>query len=281
MRIGLGQITTTGDKEANLVEVHKAVLSAAEQNAELLVFPEATMQGFGTGRLDDQAEELDGEFVSTLQSLADEHNMAIVAGIFTPADTVTKEVDGEEKEINRIHNVAVVAIPGQSLVHYNKIHTFDAYGYKESDTVKPGEKLVKFDYLGVTFGLAVCYDIRFPQQFRELARAGAHAVLVPTSWADGDGKLVQWRALAKSRALDSTTFVIASDQAKPTDKRSKGAPTGIGHSIIADPEGETVLELGDTPEVKVIDIEIAETVAKARKALPVLEYPENDYVISE
>lgn len=272
MRIGLGQITTTGDKEANLVEVHKAVLAAAEQNAELLVFPEATMQGFGTGRLDEQAEELDGEFVTTIQSLADEHNMAIVAGVFTPADTVT---DDEGKEINRIHNVAVVAIPGQSLVHYNKIHTFDAYGYKESDTVKPGEKLVKFDYLGKTFGLAVCYDIRFPQQFRELARAGAQAIIVPTSWADGDGKLVQWRALAKARALDSTTYVIASDQAPAKDKRSKGAPTGIGHSIIADPQGETLAELGDEPEVKVFDIDI--DVTKDREALPVLEYPENDY----
>jgi predicted amidohydrolase len=146
---------------------------------------------------------------------------------------------------------------------------------KEDRVFSRGHDRMLVRYRGWNIAMIVCYDIRFPQQFRELARAGAQAVIVPTSWADGEGKLVQWRALAKARALDSTTYVIACDQSPAQDKRSEGAPTGIGHSIIADPQGETLAELGDEVEVAVFDIDI--DVTKDRESLPVLEYPENNY----
>ena len=73
---------------------------------------------------------------------------------------------------------------------YNKIHTYDAFNYRESDTVKPGNELVTFELDGVTVGVAICYDVRFPEQFKALARQGAEVIVVPTSWADGPENVI-------------------------------------------------------------------------------------------
>src|SRR5690625_5955452 len=88
--------------------------------------------------------------------------------MFRPADNVDK--DG--KTINRVYNTALITGPGVHL-GYNKIHTYDAFNYRESDTVKPGNELVTFELDGITVGVAVCYDVRFPEQFKALARQGA------------------------------------------------------------------------------------------------------------
>lgn len=271
MRIALGQISSIRDKMANLDKVRHVVQEAAEEGAELVVFPEATMQGFGTGRLDSQAEPLDGEFVTALRELAEGYNLALVAGVFTPADTV--ERDG--KTINRITNTLVACLPDGSLFTYDKIHTYDAFGFAESDTVAAGKELSTFLYKGVRFGLATCYDVRFPQQFRALARRGAQAILLPASWAMGKGKLEQWRLLTRARALDSTSVIVAVGQALPLDERTAAAPSGIGHSGVLAPDGTTIAELGEQATLAVYDVDLEEQVAKMRTSLPVLDYPEN------
>lgn len=264
MKIAIAQISSEKDKSHNKALAVEAIQDAKEQGAELVVFPEALMQGFGTGRLDEQAEPLDGDFVSTLDSLAQELDIAIVGGIFCPAGTK----DG----INRISNAAVVLRPGEKPLAYKKIHTYDAFGYQESETVAAGDELITFDYQGICFGLAVCYDVRFPQQFRQLARQGAEAILVPASWAAGDDKLAQWQLLTRARALDSVSVIIAVDQATPTTERKQGAPAGIGHSAVIDPTGKVIKELGSASEVALISVPIKDLVTDARKALPVLDY---------
>ena len=121
-------------------------------------------------------------------------------------------------------------------------------------------------------GLATCYDIRFAEQFKALAAQGAEVIVVPSSWAPGDRKVDQWRLLAAARALDSTSIVVAVDQAQPAaDDPAPGArkPTGVGHSIVASPLGEILLELGQDRELAIIDLDLG-TVAAARAALPVL-----------
>ncbi|AZA10586.1 carbon-nitrogen hydrolase family protein [Corynebacterium gerontici] len=263
MRIAVAQITSGADKSENLELVREYSQRAADQGAQLVVFPEATMQGFGTGRLDHNAEPLDGPFVQALESIADSSSITILAGVFSPADQV--ERDG--KAFNRIDNVAVVR--GKAQANYKKIHTYDAFGYRESDTVRPGEALCTFELFDVTFGIAICFDIRYPEQFRELARAGAQVILVPASWNDGEDKQRQWELLSAARALDSTSFVVACGQARPEDERPSEAPTGIGYSRVLDPTGQVIASAGATPELLVVDID-PEVVAKVRKTLPVL-----------
>ena len=262
MKVAAVQLISDFDIQDNLELALNAISEAADNGAKLIVLPEATSQAFGTGRLDKQAQQLDGGFAHALHTHAAELGVVVVAGMFRPADTVQRG----DKTINRIYNTALITGPD---IHrgYDKIQTFDAFDYRESDTVKPGSELVTFTVDGLTIGVAICFDIRFPTHFQDLARAGAQAIVVPTSWANGEGKIEQWRTLASARALDSTSWIIAADQALP-DKESD-APIGVGYSAIIRPDGVRVAEGGSDPEIIYADID-AETVEKTRAALPIL-----------
>ncbi len=99
--------------------------------------------------------------------------------------------------------------------HYDKIHLFDAFGFRESDTVEAGREPVMIMVGDVAVGLTTCYDVRFPGLYTALADRGAQVTCVAASWGAGPGKIDQWRLLTRARALDSTTFVVAAGQADP------------------------------------------------------------------
>ncbi len=265
MQIALAQISSTENKTKNLEIIAEFTKEAAAQGAELVVFPEASMQAFGTGRLDHAAEKLDEQFVNRLIELSTGHNIALVVGMFRPAD--------QQGGINRIYNTLVAITPNGELVHYDKIHTYDAFGYQESRTVRPGEHLRLFNFGGITFGLATCYDIRFPEQFRQLAARGAEAIIVPISWAGGEGKLEQKQLLLRARALDSTSWIIACDQAEHDDH---SAPRGVGHSMFVNPLGQVMMSSGAAEELLLFDVDTSE-LSEVRKTLPVLQADETDY----
>ena len=268
MKVAAVQLTSTGSIEENQELALDKIREAAAAGARLIVLPEATSQNFRSGRLDEQAQNLEGPFATAIQEAAEELEVTVVVGMFCPADTI----ESEDKTINRVSNTALVAGPGV-LGGYEKIHTYDAFDYRESDTVQPGESLVTFDVDDLTVGVVVCYDIRFPEQFKDLAREGAQLIVVPTSWADGPGKLEQWRLLTAARALDSTSYILAAGQSRPGGNAEAGSPsgpTGIGHSTIVDPNGVRVAEAGYEDEILYADIDPHE-VAKTRRSLPVLE----------
>jgi predicted amidohydrolase len=258
LRIGLCQLTSSDDPETNLKLVREGVAAATAGGARVVVFPEATMARFG-GPLGPIAEPLDGPWAQTVAGIAEEFGVLIVAGMFTPSD------DG------RVRNTALITGLGEHR-GYHKIHLYDAFGFRESDTVAPGTEPVTFEVDGILLGVATCYDMRFPELFRALADAGASAVVVPTSWGSGEGKIEQWEVLVRARALDSGCWVLGCGQADPaataTEVNPK-APTGIGHSIVADGFGRVHTHLGDGPETVVVDIDpnLAETARAATGAL--------------
>lgn len=280
MKLALIQTATGADKAENIALFEPLIRDAAAAGASLVVLPEAASQAFDQGRLDTQAEELDGEFSTAMRELADELGVTIVAGMFRPADTNVIKSNGETKTVNRVRNTALIT-GGGTHTGYDKIHAYDAFNYRESDTVKTGEELRTFvheaDGQRTVVGVAICFDIRFPEQFKELARRGAEVIVVPTSWADGPGKLEQWRALTAARALDAGVFIAAACQARPDWAEKAGepsGPTGVGHSVVVNPQGVRTAEAGYAPETLIVDIDLAE-VAKAREALPVLTITEN------
>ncbi|KAA2258879.1 carbon-nitrogen hydrolase family protein [Solihabitans fulvus] len=258
MRVALCQITSTAEPAANLALVRDGVARAASEGARVVVFPEATMCRFGVP-LGPVAEPLDGPWATAVGEIAQEHGVLVVAGMFTPAE------DG------RVRNTLLVTGDGRHL-GYDKIHLFDAFGFAESRTVAPGDKPVTIELDGVTFGVATCYDVRFPELFRALADLGATAILLPASWGAGEGKREQWELLVRARALDSTCWVLACGQADPaaSGERPQGtAPTGIGHSTVADPFGRVVAQLAAAPEMLLVDVS-GDVVEQARQAIPVL-----------
>lgn len=278
LKVACVQITTGPDREDNLALATAQIREAAAAGARLIVLPEATSQAFSAGRLDTQAQQLDGSFPTSLRVLAEDLGVVVVAGMFRPADTVDKPESNasgaSSKKVNRIYNTALITGANQHL-GYDKIHTYDAFDYKESDTVKPGTELVTFTVpasADITVGVATCYDIRFPEQFKELARRGAQVIVVPTSWADGPGKVEQWRILTAARALDSGCYIVAAGQARPGGNEEAGkssGPTGAGHSCVVDPQGRRVAEAGYEPEILYCELDMG-LVEKTRKTLPVV-----------
>ena len=161
----------------------------------------------------------------------------------SPLDPVPADSSGRGP--GKVRNTLLVTGPGVE-ASYDKIHLFDAFGFAESDTVEAGNGPVTFEAGGITFGLATCYDVRFPALFTEnadLRRPGEHRVCV-LGCRSGQGG--QWNLLARARAADSTTVVLACGQGDPASEGlpAKGsAPTGVGHSAVVSPFGEVIDEL--------------------------------------
>lgn len=257
MRIALAQVRSGTQPGDNLALIADAAGDAALQGADVVVFPEAAMCSFARNPAE-VAEPFDGPWATAVREIAAKAGVTVVAGMFVAADDA------------RVHNTLLVA--GASPARYDKIHLFDALGYRESAHVAPGQRLVSFDVAGGRIGLATCYDVRFPSQFTGLARGGAEVIVVAASWAPGPGKTDQWRILARARAMDSTSYVVAVDQAACGDPSAPGLPTGVGHSLAVSPTGEVLAELGTEPEMAVVEVDLAHVTA-VREALPVLESP--------
>ncbi|MGY2743714.1 carbon-nitrogen hydrolase family protein [Arthrobacter sp. UYCu723] len=264
MRVALAQIITGRDLAGNLAIVEDYAGRAKAGGAELVVFPEATMRAFGNSLLD-IAEPLDGPWATRVRAIAAEHDIVIVAGMFTPGAVA----DGGARA--KVRNTLLVTGRGVE-TSYDKIHLFDAFGFAESDTVEAGSDAVTFELGGVTFGLATCYDVRFPDLFTENADRGADVNIVCASWGSGPGKAEQWKLLARARALDSTTVVLACGQGDPASlglEPRGAAPTGVGHSVVVSPFGDVLDELDGAPGLLFADLDTA-VVKEARTKLPVL-----------
>ncbi len=249
MRVALSQITSSPSPAENLELVAEQVKAAAADGASTVLFPEATMACFGTS-LGPLAERLDGPWASAVREIASAHDVLVVAGMFTPSP------DG------RVFNT-LLATGRDQHVGYDKIHLYDAFGFQESRTVAPGSDLVVLGEVGV----ATCYDVRFPGVFTGLADKGASVILLGASWGAGPGKVEQWELLVRARALDSTCFVVACGQADPGVPTK--APTGVGHSLVAAPDGSVVASAGADPELLVVDLDLMR-VEETRKNIPVL-----------
>ncbi|MUL66512.1 hydrolase [Mycobacterium sp. CBMA 234] len=259
MRVALAQIGTGTDPDANLELVADHTARAADAGADLVLFPEATMCRFGVP-LAPVAQPLDGPWANAVRDIAKRSGVTVVAGMFCPADD------------SRVTNTLIATGPDLD-AHYHKMHLYDAFGFAESDTVAPGFEPLVIDVPtpdgAVPVGLTTCYDVRFPEQYLELAERGAKLLTVHASWASGPGKLEQWTLLARARALDTTCVVAAVDQPYPGDELAKKGPTGSGGSLVASATGDIVAQAGLDAELLVVDVDLA-AIDRAREAIAVL-----------
>lgn len=255
MRIALAQILAGTDPAENLTIVGDYTRRAADDGARLVVFPEATMCRFGVP-LGPVAEPMDGRWADAVRAIAQDTGITVLVGMFTPAD------DG------RVTNTLLATGAGVE-ARYDKIHLYDAFGFTESQTVAPGREPVVVDVDGTGIGLTLCYDIRFPYLYTELADRGAEVITVSASWGAGPGKLDQWTLLARARALDSGCFLAAAGQAYPGPELAATAPTGAGGSLVASPLGEVLASAGQDPQLVLCDVDI-DSVTGVRNAVGML-----------
>ncbi len=255
MRIALAQIRSGTDPAANLDLVETFTRRAADAGAALVLFPEATMCRFGVP-LAPVAEPLDGRWADGVRAAAQRAGVTVVAGMFRPAG------DG------RVTNTLIATGAGVD-AHYDKIHLYDAFGFQESKTVAPGSAPTVIDVAGVKVGLTLCYDVRFPELYLDLADRGAQVITVHASWGTGPGKLDQWTLLARARAIDTTGIIAAVDQAYPGDQIAGLGPTGVGGSLVASATGEVIAAAGEDEQLVVTDLDLA-AAAKTRETIAVL-----------
>ena len=263
MRVALCQIPVSSRPEVNAKRVQVALAEAADQGADLAVFPEATQVRFGSD-LRAAAEPLDGAFCAGLADAAAQARVALVACVFEPAP------DG------RVYNTAVAYDgAGELVASYRKLHLFDAFGHRESDEVAPGSAPVICTLAGVRVGLAICYDVRFGELSRALAVAGAELLVLPAAWAAGLLKEEHWVTLVRARAIENTIWVAAVDQVPDPDERPTRAATGVGRSLLVDPLGVVRADLGSGPTVTVAEVDTG-LIRTVRASLPSLDNRRDD-----
>lgn len=252
VRVALVQLASGADPQANLAHARREILAAARAGARVVVLPEyaAAFDPRGVGA--DLAEAPDGPFVTALRELSASRGLTLVAGAAFPG-----------RKAGRAVNAVIVVADGEHRATYAKVHLYDAFGHRESDRLEPGDPAappVVVDVAGLRLGIQTCYDLRFPEVSRRLVDAGATVLVVPAAWAAGPGKLEQWRVLARARAIESTSAVLAVGQA------GRGV---VGHSMAIDASGVVLGELGGDAGTLVADLDPA-AIARVRERNPSL-----------
>jgi predicted amidohydrolase len=209
-------------------------------------------EGLSRKYLSALAEPLTGEFVTAIAEASKPLEVAVVVPIF-------------EKGDGTVYNTAVVIDRGRVLGGYRKVHLFDALGYRESDMFTAGSSPVTFKVGELKFGLVICYDVRFPELIRAEVISGAHAVIAPAGWYAGPLKEEQWQSLLMARAQENTSYVIGVGNANRAF---------IGRSIVVDPLGVKVMDLGSGDRIGFHEIDESR-VRKAREILPLLKQVES------
>ena len=192
--------------------------------------------------------------------------MAAELGLWLVAGSIVERVAGDDK----LRNTSVLFAPdGDVAGVYRKIHMFDVevggMTYRESDVETPGDEIVVADAGELKLGLAVCYDLRFPELFRIMAVEGAQGFTLPSAFTVPTGR-AHWEILIRARAIENQSFVIAAGQVgqHPPDHES------YGHSMIVDSWGTVLAGAADEPErVVVADIDL-DAQAEVRAKLPSL-----------
>jgi deaminated glutathione amidase len=256
------QMTSGGDKPANLAKAERLVRLAAARGAQLVALPEVFNWRGKRADEAEAAETLEGETLGLMSRLARELGITLLAG------SITEHAPGETKRFN----TSVLFGPqGERLGAYRKIHLFDVdlpgrVTIKESDAKLSGSEAVTAATEIGTIGLSICYDVRFPELYRRLAFAGARILTIPSSFTFPTGE-AHWAVLMRARAVENQCFVIAPAQFGP----NVHGFSDYGNSMIIDPWGRVLARAPDQEGVIVAPLDL-EYLEKVRRELPALAH---------
>lgn len=256
------QLNSTEDVDRNLETADRLVREAAARGATLVVLPEKwTVLGRGEA-METGAEPLDGPAVSWARRMAAELGLDLIAGSFV------ERRPGQERTANTSLHIGP---DGEVKAAYRKLHMFDVEVdgvlYAESAREEPGEQVTVTELAdGTRLGMSICYDVRFPELYRELSARGASVLAVPSAFTLATTR-DHWEVLLRARAIENQSFVVAANQigAHPPGNRSGG------RSLIADPWGLVLALAPDTETVAVADLDLT-LLADVRKRLPALQH---------
>ncbi|SHF30390.1 nitrilase [Microbulbifer donghaiensis] len=270
------QMISGNSVAANLAQAYRLLQQAAAGGAQLVLLPEnfahlsdrgsavAAEPFAGTGEASAERHPIQW----ALQRWAAELDIWLVAG----AVPLAERADGAPVPGGRTRSASLVYDNhGELRARYDKIHLFDvevadaAGSYRESASIEPGDDPCTLDIPWATLGLSICFDLRFPELYRQLALAGAEVLLVPAAFTYVTGQ-AHWLTLLRARAVENGCFVVAANQGGEHSPKRRT----WGHSVIIDPWGEILAEAGEGEAVLVAKLS-ADKLATVRRNMPLLD----------
>ncbi|WP_410217241.1 carbon-nitrogen hydrolase family protein [Paracoccus sp. (in: a-proteobacteria)] len=272
LTVGLIQLTVGDDPALNLPRTLALIRQAAARGARLVLTPEAT-------------NLLSPDHVRQRQLLRPEAQDATLAALRVEARDLeiwlligslalaTGDPDG------RFANRSLLIGPDGSIAaRYDKLHMFDVTisdteAYRESAAYRPGDRAVLAQAAGVPLGMTVCYDLRFPHLYRQLAQAGAQVLTVPAAFNPVTGT-AHWEVLLRARAIETGCFVLAPAQCgmhPAPHSPDRPARRSHGHSLVIDPWGAVLADAGEEPGVTTVTLDLSAVVG-ARSRIPSLTH---------
>ena len=236
------QMQSTRDQEANCARAHQLIDQAAHRGARLIALPEYFLGLGAPAAIVAQAQDLDGPLLHAFRTQARQLQIYLLLGT----------IPERSPEPGKVYNTSLLLGPeGQILAHYRKLHLFeiDLPGqvcFRESSHILPGRDAVAVTLPEELFtvGLAICYDLRFPELFRDLVDRGAEIIVVPSAFSRVTGK-DHWEILLRARAIENQVYILAPAQSYHPDQSLKT----YGRSLIIDPWGLILAQAPDREEI--------------------------------
>jgi predicted amidohydrolase len=264
MWVAAVQLNSTPNQEANLARAQTLVEKAAARGAQLVALPEHFACLGSAADTAAAAQPLDGPLVTRFRELAARLQIFLLLGSF-PERSPGKA---------RPYNTSLLLAPqGKIIAHYRKLHLFDvdlpgAQPFRESEHTQPGEEVVTVALPGTSFtaGLAICYDLRFPELFRNQVDQGANLILLPAAFTARTGR-DHWEVLLRARAIENLAYVVAPAQ---YGQHMPGRRS-YGRSLIVDPWGTLLAQAPDGEGVILAQLDY-ERLQRLRRELPALRH---------
>jgi nitrilase len=258
------QMASGARVESNLTEAERLIKDAVRSGAKLVVLPEnfALMGLNEHDKLSHMESEGKGLIQNFLRHISRRYGVWIVAGTIPMESALVSKIRASTLVFN--HH-------GERVGRYDKIHLFDVdvpdsdEQYRESDTIDSGSELLIIDSPIGRLGIAVCYDLRFPEMFRIMLDAGMEVLALPSAFTAATGA-AHWEILIRARAIENLCYVVASNQGG----EHENGRTTYGHSMIVDPWGKVMNTLGTGSGVVSADIDL-EQLRSVRRSFPVLQ----------
>lgn len=267
LRVALVQLRTPATHAEALAHVEPLIRQAAATGAKLIATPEGTniLQRDRSRLRPCLLSEADDPVVNGVRALAAELGVTVLIG--------SALVNRDDPDDDRAANRSVLVGPdGEVLARYDKVHLFDVdlptgERVRESEAYAPGDRAVVSRFAWGGLGLTICYDVRFPHLFRDLARMGAGVIAVPSAFTRPTGE-AHWAVLLRARAIETGAFVLAPAQGG-THADGRGT---WGRSLIVGPWGEVLAQTdGDEPGLVFADLDLSAS-DLARVAIPALRH---------
>ena len=255
------QMTSTSVLEENLETARAFIDQASAGGADIIALPENFSLMSETKHQRHDAAERVNDVEAMLIAAARDNNVVIIGG-----STPLPAPDG------RVTNTCLVFDDqGRRIGRYDKIHLFDvsvssSESYSESRHISPGTEPLAVDALGLTLGITICYDLRFPELYRRLAATGAELFTIPSAFTVPTGR-AHWHTLLRARAIENLAWVVAPAQ---VGEHTSGRQT-FGHSLIIDPWGAIVAECAGGPGVIFAQLD-RDNAAQRRQQFPALAH---------